>query len=1722
MRQYPDRLLSLIQKEEGNVQSVRNEANALLRRKKTDEAKEILDRVHPSNTGEGLVWGAYYDSRGYLTAGSGTLISKSKRGSDDEKVDIQKFKSSYGVDPFTMTKEQAKSLITIKLDENVNDYVNSKHGKDVDYDALPNSAKVAVGSLAYNVGGYTLGTKGKNYSNALKKAAASKSADDWSKFASQQKNFHGKNVQEPGVIKRRQEEAFVLDDLVYGQDASIIKEETPLMMRQPSSMEAPVKEEYDDVEDLFTPVKPEESSPVSSIINQLSPIPSAQAADENEDTLRNTEGDDVLPEGFVLKDQQNAKPDAPVNFGGTMLEDTRFQQNQEQINTAKAEEERPLGDSMKRFGDHVVNSFMTENIIGSTVKQAVVNWNVDTEQDNSFQPTQMLDYKELTKDIPNDQLKSVLENAVNAQQFRNRALGFQIEQKARQEMSEYMSANPISGFVGIGVASALDVTSFIPVSKLARLSGVTKSFKGVPLLVRNMGAQIAENVVQDLVQETILTSNSDIRKWDDGDILYGMVGGVVLGGVAGKFKTNAHLGKFQKLSQRMNMEKNLDGINLMIRSAERKGLGAKTVSELKQVRTVIEQSMQKEHQLLVMQDLAGKREVIAKGLKDNKRLDVVKQFDEFTTTVDNQVDNLKSSSTESKIQYFKTQKQEIAKKWYTTKTELNKQITSVNKELKEAMKAPKSSKADHAVKKITKELEALNKKLDKAKSGENYDLKKLKQDKTKFTRNIPKFQAEYTDDSIRALESSKLTKETELKKSLEEFDKSVDDGSHPEIQALMNTDNLNRIAKDLGLPESFKSVDDIDEFLGIKFDDSLSAARVRQQPSEYMKAQDVNEMFNKTDPELWNVVSRQFQESRDNPALGLASFQVSKDSATARLARATRLNELLTTESVVGRFTLNKSALKWSNNEFASAFYNWASPDGMGRLGGGKLSVIESQQMLQATYGGELRTIMNDAMDKLNPLIMSNKQFRSDLDLPNNDLAARLMMTEAYFPEKLSNLLRDEMITNGTARLKYGDEVGNIVDSWRAKFNSLSAKALKEAKEAGVVGTDVLEETADWFHRSWDNRQAIQFDIAHGTKKMEELIDKGMREFLLEQGKEISEKMATQIASQAKKFAYGLRSKDTRVFMSADTDYQKFMRKLLDSDTDGALDADVLKKEIKRIETNTENAKAKELARRKPISLTASIELADGSTFQLRDLLENNIMASQSTYLSSMAGRTAAARNGISDVNLLDEWVDRAVELERRRGNLDHADYIERSMREDVEAVKYGYAHREGNIDGSISRLQKMAMKYNAARLMQYTGISSIAEMNTLIAEAGYKAVGQVIANNAVPLLKSYLFGGVTGKVFRDTMYDELSVVSGVGFEDISFDALLSSSRMITASKVGNAVERVVDNAAKLTRRATGHVETTGRRLALNSLAINYGNIALGRDNVGNLLGGLSNVNLVELGLADLVNGKAVKNDSWNDIMDAIRKNALDEDGKNAMESGKNIRQFDLTKWNLKTRQKFSEVLAQQANHILVNPDSTTAKLWHNTWWGSMFNQFRTFSNNAQSKVAGHNVTQLMQGYRMGEMAEFSKFAQKMFWGAALGKLSLVLYGSINNAGREDFAERMEPYMGVDDFRDWTKALGRSSAITGLDSAVDTMIGLGNLSGHMKTDPLFESSTIGQSRDRFNVQTTATGQLAAGITAVGTGVLKGDFEKAGKQALKMSPFRRQLGVNQLLNAMGVD
>ena len=89
--------------------------------------------------------------------------------------------------------------------------------------------------------------------------------------------------------------------------------------------------------------------------------------------------------------------------------------------------------------------------------------------------------------------------------------------------------------------------------------------------------------------------------------------------------------------------------------------------------------------------------------------------------------------------------------------------------------------------------------------------------------------------------------------------------------------------------------------------------------------------------------------------------------------------------------------------------------------------------------------------------------------------------------------------------------------------------------------------------------------------------------------------------------------------------------------------------------------------------------------------------------------------------------------------------------------------------DDTASDFLRLVKKYNYARLMQYTGISSIAELGGTFVEAG-------VSNTMESLL--LLLGSTFNDLYVDNpsqytnrLYDELRTITGVGMEDFSFSS---------------------------------------------------------------------------------------------------------------------------------------------------------------------------------------------------------------------------------------------------------------------------------------------------------------------------------------------------------------
>jgi GH24 family phage-related lysozyme (muramidase) len=1631
-----------------------------------------VSKRHPSTSSD---YGAYYDTRDYLTTGFGSLVSKAPRGSAEEKADIEKWKRANGnIDPFSMTINQANAVLPNDVTRNLQramNQINAGREDKIEFEALPDPVKKAVVSISYNTGHV-----GNNTGKAIAKAMDTKNKADWNVVADYFDKWHGAKTdkQEKGVLNRRKLEAELIRSVV-GIESDTDSEFMP----------------EENESDLTTPTESVQSrEPASEIPAQVITEPTPR-----------------VPSPFESTQNQ------------THMKQLELQKQQQEIDDA-----RPALSGIQDFGKHMLNAFRTENITaiaGNKIVQQAAGFVPENTRDPKFDPEkQVPEYYERIAGIPPETLKKLLEDSDNAEMLQYRINEYREEERTRMEVIEYMSENPISGFIGLGVASVLDVTTLIPVGKVAKIKRLADAAKTLSHTQRAVGGAIGVNLTQDLIQEAALIGASDIRKFEDGDMIYGAVGAVVLGGAAGKLAAKSTESKFLKLADKYHAEKNLMQSELILQQAKAKRMSPKVIAELETLNKVATQEHTRLAMAKAMDKLAQDQAAIRRGLIDNAKLEAVAAQEAYIKTVDDQIAMLPPSKVQ---QVLDTAKEELSSLKQKMQPEINR-LKQVEKELRGKIKKWESNKTPNSIEKpryvanLKNRLQSVEAELKTA----NAEMKKSKKDierkKTKGVRDAKK-QPDPRDLEIKRLQDTKKEHAKLVRSTYDQKVRRLEANDHPELQILDQLPALQKAADDLGLGVKFDSVDAMDEFLGLNFVDSThkSAGAAAVKYTGLAKKGSVSAYWGRIPEGTGQVLARALTERNLNPVAGLSSHSINKNSAYAKLVRNSRMNEMLSTESAFGRTILNKSALRHSDNEIAAAFYDLFAPDNAGRSGASTLGAFEKQQQISNIFGGKYREKMFEGIRDLAELSKNDKALSRDLELTD---ANRFLMTkEVYFQEKVSKLVRQEADSAGFARANYKPETADVIERMVREQDTVNKALMKRAQEAEVKFSDevyLTDKDTGWFSRSWDNNKVREFTTKHGDGKLIELVEVSMEKHLVKNSVELTDGLRASLKAEAKKFAYGLRNVDLEVNKAAKVSMADYLDTLITREIDG-IDTDVLIKERDALRERGVNEKKKQFAKRKPLDLQGSVKLDDGTEFSMMDLLEENMFESQVNYIEQMSARIAAAELGIKDISDLDTLVQTAYEMELARGKKDTAEFIRRAMSQDVQSFKYGSLATETTGDKAFDRMLRFAKKTQYARLMQYSGINSIAELGTLVPEAGYKALSEAISGEVVPLVRALLTAGLTGKEFRNVMSDQLSSITGVGIESLAFDSLVSSSRALAQSKVGKIGERIVDNAAKMTKRTSAHVETTLRRVGMNALAIDFGNLALGRKGLDSMWGGMSKRNMIELGFAErLPSGEFKISKTWTDIQDSIRKFARDGEGRLAVESGESIKDFGIDNWDLETRRAFGDALTLKSNTIFVNPDPTTMKLWHSTPVGSIVNQFRTFANNATSKVAARNVINAVEGLKAGEVTEASKFAQKMFWSAALGKLSYMLYGAINEAGREDYAERMEKYMSVTEFRDWTRALGRSSAITGLDGPLDTALGLAGI------DPLFDVSTVGQSRNRLDLLNTPVGQIGTNAAQALDGLSEGDLEKTGGALLRLSPIRRQIGINQLLNSMGID
>ena len=929
---------------------------------------------------------------------------------------------------------------------------------------------------------------------------------------------------------------------------------------------------------------------------------------------------------------------------------------------------------------------------------------------------------------------------------------------------------------------------------------------------------------------------------------------------------------------------------------------------------------------------------------------------------------------------------------------------------------------------------------------------------------------------------------TSFDKRLPEQLSQLAQGTHPKLAQSVNPEfRITKIAEELGIPkDQVNTVKKAREFLGLDskdFDPEFilegeksyeKIARTQLREMAENKRLNMNET-------LRYAAGSDVVKSMDNlPVLG-------------RLQVGDKLRTLAETDGPVSRFLFNKGNLVSSDNPLVASFYNWMAPDGMGRQGMSKIRAIESQQKYANIFGGELMNLYHTHGSKLYD-ILNESQVGSKL---------KGFLSPDSYEETVEPLLKARLLdeTGVNFRATYGDEVADVADEFFKSFNDLNKKIIDRAKELGVEGVD-FDATEGWFHRSWDFRKARAVEI----EDLKDTVYRAMKSHAEKLGVEnIDEQM---LRKHASKFAFGIRNADITTIEGMQSDHIKLLEKLL-SKAEGQ-EAKLLKDEVTRLKMLKAKADAGDLANRVQMDVTQ--KMSNGMA--LSDLFEDNVIHTQKRYTARMAARIAAAEHGIKNLDTMDEWITDAVDMEVKRlakkgvkNPNQKVKFIEDAMRQDLSSFKHGGMTGLHDLpDDTANDFVRLVKKYNFARLMQYTGISSIAELGGTFVEAGVSTtlgeMGRYLRNHFEDL---YLDNPT---MYTGRLYDELRTVTGVGMEDFSFSSKgMSKATRVFESGPLSQIEKGVDVLGRVAQAPFGGIEKVGRRITANSLAIKWGNHFKGTETGGILSAffgsnGVTNRVLENSGFGRIDNaGKFIPNETYNSIKKNMTKFAdFDESGR--------LVKLNLDKWDNKTAHAFGDAIQMQSNHIMVNPDSTTMALWQSSTVGQILNQFRTFTVNATTKVFGSTVANAAISSNRGDHAELVKAGQKVFWGTALGILSVTLRQGIQRAGGDKEVDLFDEGL----IKAAAIGFSRSSVAGNLPTIGDSM------SGFFGYDPIFEkASSVGRSKNFFNLATTPTGQAIGGAYKGVEKAAQGDFKGSGMQLLKVSPVYRQIGAQQLFN-----
>ena len=933
-------------------------------------------------------------------------------------------------------------------------------------------------------------------------------------------------------------------------------------------------------------------------------------------------------------------------------------------------------------------------------------------------------------------------------------------------------------------------------------------------------------------------------------------------------------------------------------------------------------------------------------------------------------------------------------------------------------------------------------------------------------------------------------------------------GTHPKLTTALSPEfSIKSISKELGIDYNMVNTPDkIREFLGIRSGKFAESVIVDGEKGYEL------------------ILKKQLDELSDNKRINANHFltnvsdvmKTSPADINAGLSRhmqnlGNKASDFIVnqadTDSYATKYLFNKGNLVSSENPHVAGFYNWLAPDNSGRQGMSRIRAGETKTIYRNRYHGSM---MDNYKTQGYELL---KHMNAEKSLANR---MGVYTDFAKFENEVVPVFRDRLVMDKPSFMnKYPDpKVQSISDEFAKNYNKLNKEVADDAISKGVIG--VGESSENYIHRSWASNKARLVP----KEDLEEGIYVGMKKALDEAGLPYEESF---LRTQARDFTFGLQSKDITNHIEANSTYienlNKFLKSAEGQSTEGVKDA--VESAIKKADAQKAANELGELGKRAEIDITAEIPNTNGKT--LADLMDDNFISTQDRYNSRMAARTAAAEHGIKDIKVLDSWRADAILAEKKRliANNDphikaNTDYLDKVLKQDIKSFQYGGLGGQGDVlEAEANDAVRLLKKISVTNLMQNVGIASMAEFGGTVSEIGaYNAVKSLVDPLRHMIRKNHLLGsGVTN---IRSLTDDMAALTGIGMGDMAFSSRgVSQAEQIYKNGVMSSVEKSIDAAGSVTQNTLGWIETVGRRATSNGLAIKWGQHFQGNEPKGIISKFLSankvttNRTLENAGLGTWIEEAGEKVFKTNDLYDSIKDNYLkhvsfDENGS--------VKAMNFENWSTESREAFRNTIKLQTSHIYADPDSTTAAFWQTTSLGRILNQFRTFSVNATSKIAGFTYGNLANGIKHQDADEVLKFSNKMFWAATMGTMAVGIRDELTSAGTGN--DKGFGQIADTPFQSIAIGFSRSSLIGNLD--VINGIG-GSLFGY---DNVFNrSSFTGRDKNFFNLANTPIGQIGVNAFKGTAGVLQGDFGQAAESAGKLTPFKRQLGIQQMINIL---